>query len=146
MKKPAFILIFIIGTGILGIYAQTKNDDILKLLRITGSDKLADQVMEAMMPQFRQLAPGVPDAFWIRFNEKLNADDLLYACVPIYSKYYTHDEIKRLIAFYETPLGKKAVEVTPLLTRETMELGRAWGERLGRDIVGELIREGYVRN
>ncbi|MDR0785495.1 MAG: hypothetical protein LBE74_06380 [Treponema sp.] len=39
MKKLSFVLIFIIGTSVFGVYGQTKNDDILKLLRISGSDK-----------------------------------------------------------------------------------------------------------
>jgi hypothetical protein len=93
MKKLAFILIFTIGMSTLGIYAQTKNDDILKLLRISGTDKLADQMMMAMIPQFKQLVSDIPDAFWVRFKEKINVDDLLYACIPVYNKYYTHDEI-----------------------------------------------------
>jgi hypothetical protein len=72
MKKLAFALIFTIGTSVFSIYGQTKNDDILKLLRISGSDKLADQILNAMIPQFQQLVPNIPNAFWIRFNEKVN--------------------------------------------------------------------------
>jgi hypothetical protein len=146
MKKIAFIFVFVIGTGVFSAYGQTKHDDILTLLRISGSDKLADQLMDTMMPQFKQLVPNVPDAFWSRFRERLNTDDLLYACIPVYDKYYTHDEIRQLIAFYETPLGRKVVEVTPPLTQETMAIGQKWGEKLGRDIVNELISEGYIKN
>jgi hypothetical protein len=146
MKKLTFVLIFIIGTSVFGIYGQTKNDDILKLLRISGSEKLADQIMNAMIPQFQQLIPEIPNVFWIRFSEKLNIDELLYACIPVYDKYYTHDEVKQLIAFYESSLGEKLVEVTPLLTQETMVIGQKWGEKLGQDIVNELIKEGYVEN
>ena len=124
MKKVTFVLFFTIGIGAVCIYGQTKNDDILKLLRISGTDKLAVQVMDAMIPQFNQLVPGIPNIFWVRFKEKLNIDDLLYACIPAYNKYYTHNEIKQLIIFYETPLGKKVIEVTPFLTQETMAIGQ----------------------
>jgi len=37
------------------------------------------------------------------------------------------------------------VEVTPLLTQETMAIGRSWGEKLGRDIVNELRQEGFIK-
>jgi len=144
MKKLIFVLAIIIGTSAFGIYGQTKNDDILRLLRVSGADKLADQMMTAIIPQFKQLVPGIPDAFWVKFRQKLNMDDLLIACVPAYSKFYTHDEIKQLIKFYESPLGKRMVEVTPLLTQETMAIGQKWGEKLGQDIVNELIKDGYV--
>ena len=144
MKKLIFVFVIVIGTGTFGIYGQTKNDDIIRLLRVSGADKLADQMMTAIIPQFRQLVPGIPDAFWVKFREKINIDDLLYACVPAYSKFYTHDEIKQLIKFYESPLGRRMVEVTPLLTQETMAIGQKWGEKLGQDIVNELIKDGYV--
>jgi len=144
VKKIIFVFILLVGTSVFNIYAQTKNDDILKLLRISGSDKLAEQMMDALIPQFKQLVPGIPDVFWTKVKQKLNSDDLLYACIPAYNKYYTHDEIKQLINFYESPLGKRLVEVTPLLTQETMAIGQKWGEKLGQDIVIELMNEGYI--
>jgi len=144
MKKLIFVFAIIIGTSAFGIYGQTKNDDIIKLLKVSGTDKLADQMMTVIIPQFKQLVPGIPDAFWVKFRQKINIDELLLACVPAYSKYYTHDEIKQLIRFYESPLGKRMVEVTPLITQETMAIGQQWGEKLGQDIVNELIKDGYV--
>jgi len=146
MKKLVFVLIFVIGTGTFGIYGQTKNDDILKLLKVSGTDKLMDQMLAVLIPQFKQLVPNIPDTFWVKFKEKVNINDLLFACVPAYNKYYTHDEIKQLIKFYESPLGKRMVEVAPLLSQETMAIGSKWGEKLGEDIVNELINEGYLKN
>jgi len=144
MKKLIFVFIFVIVTDTFGIYAQTKDDDILKLLRVSGTDKLTEQMMPMMIQQFQQIIPNIPNIFWVKVIEKMNSDDLLYACIPIYDKYYTHDEIKQLITFYESPLGRRLVEVTPLLTQETMAVGQEWGEKLGQEIVNELIKEGYL--
>jgi hypothetical protein len=144
MKKIILVFAIVIGTSAFGIYGQTKNDDILKLLRISGTDKMAEQMMSALIPQFKQLVPDIPDVFWVKVSENLNIDDLLTACVPAYNKFYTHDEIKQLIKFYESPLGKRMVEVTPLLAQETMAIGQKWGEKLGQDIVNELIKDGYL--
>ena len=110
MKRLIFVFILTLGTSNFCIYGQTKNDDILKLLRISGTDKLTEQIMSAMITQFEELIPGIPDTFWIsfwnRFREKINIDDMLYSCIPVYNKYYSHDEIKQLIKFYESPIGK----------------------------------------
>ena len=146
MKKAVLVFVLLSAITTFAVYGQTKNDDIVKLLRISGTDKLADQMMDAMIPQFQQLVPDIPKAFWDKFRAKLNIDDLLFACVPAYSKYYTHDEIKQLILFYESPLGKRMVEVAPLLTQETMAIGQKWGEKLGQEIVNELIRDGYINS
>jgi len=142
MKKLIFILIF--AACVFGVYGQSKNEDILKLLKSAGTDKLADQTMDLLIPQFKRLFPAIPIAFWDKFKEKTDYDDMLKAYIPLYDKYYTHDEIKQLITFYETPLGQKVVEVTPVLTQESMAIGQAWGERLGQEIVNELIKEGYL--
>ena len=146
MKKILFALVFIIAANTFAAHGQTKNDDILKLLTISGTDKIAEQTMHLMIPQFKQLIPNIPDAFWNRFMAKLDINSLLLGCVPVYNKYYTHDEIKQLIAFYETPLGRRMVEITPLVNQETMIIGQNWGEKLGHDIVNELIREGYLED
>jgi uncharacterized protein len=144
MKKLIFVFVIAIGTGTFGIYGQTKDDDIIRLLRISGTEKLTDQMLDVLIPQFKQLVPGIPDAFWAKFREKMNINEFILASVPVYSKYYTHDEIKQLIIFYESPLGKRMIEVTPLLTQETMSIGQKWGEKLGQEIFNELIKDGYI--
>ena len=146
MKKLVFILFLAVGINAFGVFGQTKTDDILRLLRISGTSSIADQMMEAMIPQFQQIVPGIPSVFWERFREKLDIEALIYECVPAYNRNFTHDEIKQLIAFYESPIGKRLVEVTPLINQETMAIGQRWGEQLGLDIVNELIKEGYLRN
>ena len=141
MKKPVLLLVLFLTAA--AVFGQTKNDDILKLLKISGTEKLAEQMMEMMIQQFRQMFPEIPAVFWNKFKQKLDIDSLLRLCVPAYNKHYSHDEIKQLIQFYETPLGRKVVEVTPLLTQETMIIGQNWGEKLGQEIVEELMAEGY---
>jgi len=145
MKRVVIALIFVVAIGISGAFGQTKNDDILKLLKITKTDKQAEQLMGMMMQQINQIAPGVPNAFWDKFRKKINTDELLQMSVPIYAKHYTHDEIKALLAFYNTPLGKKMIEVAPIITQESMVAGQKWGEKLGEDIVKELMKEGLLK-
>jgi hypothetical protein len=99
-----------------------------------------------MIPQFQEVFPDIPNTFWKKFMEKINTDELLNACIPIYNKYYTHDEVKQLIAFYETPIGKKLVEVNSLMAQETAQIGQQYGERIGQEIIIELINEGYFNN
>lgn len=51
-------------------------------------------------------------------NKKIMSDD----AVSIYNKLFTEHEIKKLIAFYESPVGKKAVELAPEIMLETMKV------------------------
>lgn len=42
----------------------------------------------------------------------------------IYKKYLTLDELKQIVLFYESPVGKKLGEVTPTMAAEGMEVGQ----------------------
>ena len=41
--------------------------------------------------------------------------------VPLYKETYTEEEVKELIKFYNTPVGKKSVEVSKKLSRQVSE-------------------------
>ena len=135
MRRFVFAVLFVVGMGVSGVFGQTKNDDIVKLLRVSGADKMSSQIFDAMIAQFKPLAPN---ANWAEIKRKANLDGLLYECVPVYDKYYTHDDIKQLIKFYESPLGKKLVETSPLVMNESMAIGQKWGEKLAQVIMSEL--------
>ena len=59
---------------------------------------------------------------------------------PIYHKYLTIEDIKALIAFYKTPVGKKTITVLPQLTQESMHAGQVWGQSLGPIIQKRLAK------
>ncbi|MFN7927058.1 MAG: DUF2059 domain-containing protein [Blastocatellia bacterium] len=40
---------------------------------------------------------------------------------PIYDKYYSADELKELVVFYRSPVGRKWVENVPSITQEAMQ-------------------------
>ena len=42
--------------------------------------------------------------------------------VRLYETHFTHSEIKDMIAFYESPTGKKMLEKTPELTTDLMNV------------------------
>ena len=143
MKYLLFLLILIFCINCL--YGQTINEDILKLLRISGTNEMVEQTWNALITQYQQLLPSVPSVFWFMARENVRFEDLLYDAIPVYAKYYTNNEIKQLISFYESPIGKKMTEVSILMSNDLMLVGQRWGERLGQLIINELTREGYLR-
>jgi hypothetical protein len=121
-----------------------KRADIEKLLQMTGSLNLGKQMGAALVEQYaqslRKLRPDVPqrvievlpdevmaviDANMGAFKDKV---------VPLYDKYFTAAEIKAMIAFYSTDLGKKTITVMPALMGESIAVGQQWGGALGPQI------------
>ncbi len=48
----------------------------------------------------------------------------------IYKEEFTHDEIKELLAFYATPIGKKLADKSGVLSQKGMMVGQTWGMKL----------------
>jgi len=117
---------------------NTKEQDIRRLMEITGSAKMAEQIMDQMMAAFEQNAPGIPKAFWDGFRAEINTEDLVNMTIPIYDKNFSHEDIRGLIAFYQTPLGATLIEKLPVIAQESMAAGMKWGEEIGQKAVAKL--------
>jgi uncharacterized protein len=129
----------------------TKEADIRKLLDIVGVKASAAQTMremtESVKPTLTKLLPPgeyrakLVDLFFTEFLSRADPQQVVNMAVPVYDKSFTHDEIKGLIRFYETPLGKKSASVLPRLTIELSESGRKWGEELGRQTMQDVLAQ-----
>jgi hypothetical protein len=62
---------------------------------------------------------------------------------PIYDKYYTEADIDQLITFYNSPIGKKSVELMPVIMQESMSVGQEWGKKIAEKIAKKLKDKGY---
>lgn len=142
MKKIFLTCLFIVSMNSAG-FCQTKIQDIQKLLEITGARQQAEQMFDLMLPSLVSIAPGAPSAFWTLFRSKLDINGLVNLIVPLYDKHFSHEDIKNLIQFYESPIGKKLLEVTPLISQESYSVGEIWGQRLANEIISELRKQGY---
>jgi hypothetical protein len=128
-----------------------KEADIRRLLDVTGARKLAISTMDSMFKSIRPLmVSSLPsgayrdkliDLFVAKFQAKADVTHLLDLAIPMYDKYFSHEEIKSLIAFYETPVGQKAISALPQLMSEMRAEGEKWGQTLGRDSMQEVLAE-----
>src|SRR5688500_17747522 len=107
------------------INAQTISDqmqaDITVLLNRTGALKIGEQmgnvVSQQIIAAVKAQNPGVPASTTAMINDVvrkhldsfITSEEAIAGLVNIYAQHYTHDEIKGLIEFYNTPLGKKLI-------------------------------------
>lgn len=45
-------------------------------------------------------------------------------------KYYTHDDVKKMLEFYNSPVGQKMQKVATQITKDQMKAGEEWGMQL----------------
>ena len=115
---------------------NTKEQDIRRLLVLTGSDKLAEQIMDQMMTTLD--ADGEDKKFWDDFRAEIDSEELVRMTIPIYDKHLTHEEIKGLIAFYQTPLGAKLIEKLPAIAQDSMAIGMEWGGEIAEKAMAKM--------
>jgi hypothetical protein len=118
-----------------------KAEDIRHLMVVTGSAAMTEQVLDQVLAQMKPLAPGVPEEFWTRWRTQADPDALIEQLVPIYAKHFSHDEIKQLIAFYESPIGVKLVQEQPAIVQESMVVGNQWGRQLAERVIADVQAE-----
>jgi hypothetical protein len=112
---------------------------IQRLLEVTGSANLGRQMMDGMVETFRQ--SGVPDEFWDTFRSEIDINEMTRLIIPIYDKHLSEEDLKGLIAFYDSPLGRKVISKMPEILRESMAVGQEWGMAIGQRAVKRLEQE-----
>jgi hypothetical protein len=123
---------------------KAKQDDIRKLLILTGADKLALQVMNQMVASMKKTMTGVSDEFWQEFMKKSESKmkEMIEGIVPVYDKHLSHEDIRAVTAFYESPAGKRLIAALPGITRECMTAGGQLGQKWVEEIQKELEKKG----
>ena len=123
-----------------------KRYEIMKMLRLTGVEKLMVQMKAQMIAGLKTEMSQVPGDFWTRFESKMDMRVLLEKVIPLYDKYYTTEDLKAVNAFYESAAGQKVVNNLPKIMQESMAIGQEWGKRIGEQAAEEADQEFRDRN
>jgi hypothetical protein len=115
-----------------------KKADILKLLNLNGTEHIIDPLSMLVTQSFMQplrncttCSPKIPEVVRAEtlavLRTHVNGENgLLERQIPIFDKHFTHPEIKQLLAFYSSPIGKKLVGESNPLTSETIQASQQW--------------------
>jgi hypothetical protein len=112
---------------------------IRELLVRTKETEMAVQRIMQGVAGMQQAMPRVPEKYWAEYREKINADELRNRLVRVYDKYFTVDELKALLQFYDSATGKKLTEAKLPILRESMEIAQEQARRAA-EIVGKDFR------
>ena len=146
MKKGLlFLAAFVLLT--LGAQAQSAEfkASVRKLMAVSGSDATLKMIPEQILSMIEQQAPALPESVKAEIQAMFSEEALLSLMdrmVPIYAKYYTQQDMDDLIAFYDTPLGKKLSTVQPQITLESMSVAQQWAAEIGQKVAAKIMQSG----
>jgi len=121
-----------------------------ELLVVVGSAKQFDVVVPLITQQlenaFVSLKPDhaaeIKDVFRAipeKFSQR--KQELLDQIAALYADKLTADEINEIIRFYKTPIGAKFIQLQPELVQQSMQLGQAWGRKIGQEIEQDVRKQ-----
>ena len=121
--------IFFILTGLKAAAQDDFKTDVLKLMQISGStastilakDKILSMISatkhEAVVAEFEKSLP-----------------DLFDKIATSYMLVYTHNDVKKMILFYESDIGKKIASKSQDINLRTQIANKEWAESLSTKI------------
>ena len=125
MKKTILLTIALFIGTLINVQAQDEafKEDALKLTKMSSS------AMEANMGQIFTMIPEdkVED-----FKKELKPimNDFYEKLAVKSMDYYTHEEVKELLKFYNSDIGQKSLEVSTKMTKESMSMGQELNGKL----------------
>ena len=79
-----------------------------------------------------EVAANVQKEFDPRVNE------LVDQSARIYATHFTEQELKDLLTYYQSPLGKKALVEEPKVLDESMIFAGTWADNLSQDVMAKM--------
>jgi hypothetical protein len=129
--------------------ARKAAEELLRLMNVeqvirSGTESAFDAQLKAnpLMAPFRATMQTWVDKYltWQEFGPKLT---------QVYAEEFTEPELRELIAFYKTPIGRKTAQLTPLLGKRGAQVGAEVAEahlpelqQMIQARVAELQKEG----
>ncbi|MGL4766797.1 MAG: DUF2059 domain-containing protein [Formosimonas sp.] len=114
---------------------------VMELMEVTREGEFGLQGFEQMLEMMKLAMPHVSENYLEAIKNKFTEKRFLVALLPVVQKHYTEEEVQGLIAFYQTPLGQKLLQKSPVVMREGMEAGERLGEQIAQEVLQEMKRK-----
>jgi|HubBroStandDraft_6_1064221.scaffolds.fasta_scaffold670627_2 hypothetical protein len=118
--------------------------DIILYLERTHALNLGKQFAEILTGKNNELTDFQKEYYRRVLSSFTNGEGkklFTYQFVKIYRAKFTHEEIKQILAFYQTPVGLKTIDLMPVLLKEGAEAGGKIGKYLSQKIYEDMANE-----
>ncbi len=143
-KLVLFLCLGLIGSLAYGQETATK-EPIYRLFEVMKLDQSMDKMLDMLIQNPMIVSANIPEEVWDEFRKEFNSESMMIEIAEVYQKYYSPEEISALIDFYNTPIGQKTIELTPLITGETMQIGQRFGLETMQKVLEKLEKMGYTK-
>jgi hypothetical protein len=121
-----------------------------ELVAVTGATTLFDPLVAGVIEQakllYLQQNPGLSKdlneiADKLRSEMAPRLSELSNEVAKLYATNFTDQELKTIIAFYQSPAGKKLLTQQPIIVDSSMKFAQTWANGLSDEVVGKMREE-----
>jgi uncharacterized protein len=121
-----------------------------QIIQLKGVDKLFDPLVRGVIvkarDQFMQtnfMWANDLNAVAAQLEKEYapRANELVDASARIYASHFTEAELKQLLAFYQSPLGRKVIEEEPKTLDESMANAGNWASNFSDEVIAKMRDE-----
>lgn len=151
MRRLAPLFAIVLGLAALQpAWADGRVDKVRDLMKLSGAEALIlqmmDQSLASMMPLMRKSLPEAPPGFFGLAEEEMTAGfrnatpDLISVGVSEYAQTFSEDELDQMLAFYNSPTGRKVITAQPQMMERIIKQSQVLGRRVGEDAMKRAIK------
>ena len=104
--------------------------DIVRMLELTVSDQMAETVFQQVKATLQPLMPEAGDEFWDQMKAEIDTSALNSRLAPVYARHLTHEDVQGVVAFYESPAGRRYLAAYPQIFTESMQVASQWSQEV----------------
>lgn len=88
----------------------------------------------------------VPTVFFDSFTARVHrrTPEIVDSLAWVFARSLSVPDLKELVQFYESPLGRRFADAQVVFGLESAEIGKRWGTRLALDVMKDLIDAGLM--
>jgi hypothetical protein len=126
--------------------APAMDKAIRHLLKLSKASESGEMILDGMVASLKRSMQSVPESFWKELPRKELLRDFENELVAIYAKHLTLEEIQGITKFYESPLGKSALEKMRSIAMESSGAGQEFSSTVLRWVMDEAEKKGVLPN
>lgn len=121
-----------------------------QIIALKGADRMFNAVLPGMIEQTKStfemqnpmLGKDLREAAEQLKKDMANKnDDLINEVAKTYASKFTEQELKELLAFYQSPLGRKVVQQEPASLDESMKVAQTWSQNVSDEVFSRMRAE-----
>lgn len=121
-----------------------------ELVKVTGAAQLFNTLVPGVVEQskilFLQQNPGLAGdlneiAARMRTDLAPRLNELYTETAKIYADHFTEQELKDLLAFFGSPVGKKYITEQSVVVNASLKFAQDWANKLSDEVTGKMREE-----